>query len=85
MQEEVYTGPVYKLGKITSKYLIIEILSYTIDDFIPLCKHLFSTSRSMRKLLIKNFAVIKNMLWETHMFEATLLLTRNYKTSRAAH
>ena len=25
------------------------------------------------------------MLWETHMFEATLNLTINYKTSQAAH
>jgi hypothetical protein len=83
--EEVYLRPVYKLGKITNKYLIIEILAYSIEEFTFICDYLHSCSRSMRNLLKKNFTVIRNMLKETHMFEAILRLTFNYKTSRAGH
>jgi hypothetical protein len=37
-------------------------------------------------MLKKNYIVIRNMLNDSHpSFEAILLLTHNYKTSRAAH
>ena len=36
-------------------------------------------------MLNKNYIVLKNMLDETHSLEANVLLTHNYKTSRAAH
>ena len=85
MEEVVYLGPVYKLGKITSKYLIIEILAYSIDDFLGICEHLHSCSRSMRDLVKKNFIVMSNMLFDTHMFKSVLPLTYIYKTSRGAH
>jgi hypothetical protein len=39
----------------------------------------------MREILKKNYIVIRNMLDETHSLEANVLLTHNYKTSRAAH
>ena len=40
----------------------------------------------MRDLLFKNYKVLKNMLWQTHeMFESTVLLTKNYKTSQFAY
>jgi len=60
--EEVYLRPVYKLGKITNKYLIIEILAYSIEEFTFICEYLHSCSRSMRNLLKKNLTVIRNML-----------------------
>ena len=85
MEEVVYLGPVYKLGKITSKYLIIEILAYSIDDFLGICEHLHSCSRSMRDLVKKNIITMSNMLFDTHMYKSALLLTKNYNTSRAGH
>jgi hypothetical protein len=74
------------MGKIKSKYLIMEILGYSIDDVNLICKLLHSCSRQMRELLIKNFALIKNILYETHCsLDEIVLLTYNYKTSKAAH
>jgi hypothetical protein len=79
-------GPLYKLGKITNKYLIVEILAYSFDDFTHVCKYLYSFSASLRYLLEKNYILIRNMLWETHnFFGASLLRTQNYKTSQGAH
>ncbi len=79
-------GPLYKLGKITSKYLIIDILAYSFDDFTIVCKYLYSFSASLRCLLEKNYILIRNMLWDTHnFFGASLLPTQNYLTSQAAH
>ena len=86
MEEVVFLGPVYKLGKITSKYLIIEILAYSIDDFTLVCQFLHSCSRPIRGLLKKNYIQIKNMLWNSYnFFGASLLPTHNIKTSNAAH
>ena len=39
----------------------------------------------MRQLLKKNYIELKNMLYDSHSLEAIILLTHNYKTSRAAH
>jgi hypothetical protein len=36
-------------------------------------------------MLYKNFSVLRKMLNDTHSFKGNLLLTHNYKTSRAAH
>jgi hypothetical protein len=37
MQQVVHTRPVYQLGKITSKYIIFDILGYSIDDITEIC------------------------------------------------
>ena len=77
---------VYKVGKITSKYLIIELLSYVYDDYQKICDHLHKTSTNMRQLLVLNYLPLKNMLLDTHVtLEATLPLIYNFKTSRSAH
>jgi hypothetical protein len=74
------------MGKINSKYLIIEILGYSIDYLTLVCKLLHSCSRQMRELLIKNYTAIKNILYETHCsLDEMVLLTHNFKTSKAAH
>jgi hypothetical protein len=39
----------------------------------------------MRQTLEKNYILLRNMLDETHSLEAQVLLTYNYKTSKAAH
>ncbi len=85
MQQVVQTRPVYQLGKIKNKYIIFDILGYSIDDFTDICKLLHSSSRQMRQMLKKNYIVLRNMLDGTHSLEANVLLTHNYKTSRAAH
>ena len=85
MQQVVHTRPVYQLGKIKKIYVIFDILGYSIDDFTEICKLLYSSSRQMRQMLKKNYIVLRNMLDETHSLEANVLLTHNYKTSRAAH
>jgi hypothetical protein len=85
MQQIVHTRPVNQLGKIKNKYIIFDILGFSIDCFTEICKFLHSSSRQMRQMLKKNYIVLKNMLYNTHSFEAILLLTYNYKTSRAAH
>ena len=36
-------------------------------------------------MLMKNYIVLRYMLDKTHSLEANVLLTQNYKTSRAAH
>ncbi len=86
MQQVVHTRPVYQLGKIKNKYIIFDILGYSIDDFTEICKLLYSCSRQMRQMLKKNYIVLRNMLYDSHYsLEANVLLTHNYKTSRAAH
>ena len=55
MEELISLGPVYNLGNITNKYLIIEILAYSITDYLELCSYLFYCSRSMRELFKKNY------------------------------
>ena len=86
MQQVVHTRPVNQLGKITNKYIIFDILGYSINDFTEICKVLHSSSRQMRQMLKKNYIVLRNMLYESHWsLEANVLLTYNYKTSRAAH
>ena len=66
MEERVYLSAVYKVGKIKSKYLIIEILAYSIQEFTFICKLLHYSSRSMRDLVIKNYFLMMNILFETH-------------------
>ena len=86
MQQVVHTRPAYQLGKIKNIYVIFDILGYSIDDFTEICKLLYSSSRQMRHMLKKNYIVLRNMLDESHWsVEANVLLTHNYKTSRAAH
>jgi hypothetical protein len=86
MQQVVHTRPVYQLGKIKNKYIIFDILGYSIVDFTEICELLYSSSRQMRQMLKKNYIVLRNILDESHWsLEANVLLTHNYKTSRAAH
>ncbi len=86
MQQVVHTRPVFQLGKIKNIYVIFDILGYSIDDFTEIGKLLHSCSRPMRHMLKKNYIELRNMLYESHLsLEANILLTRNYKTSRAAH
>jgi hypothetical protein len=86
MQQVVHTRPVYQLGKIKNIYVIFDILGFSIDDFIEICKLLYSSSRQMRQMLKKNYIVLRNMLYESNLsLEKIVLLTHNYKTSRAAH
>jgi hypothetical protein len=85
MQQYLHTRPVKQLGKIKNKYIIINILGYSIDDFTEICELLHFCSRQMRQMLKKNYKMLRNMLDETHSLEANVLLTHNYKTSRAAH
>ena len=74
------------MGKINSKYLIIEILGYSNDYLTLICKLFHSCSRQMRELLIKNYTAIKNILYETHCsLDEMVLLTHNFKTSKAVH
>ncbi len=44
MQQVLPTRPVYQLGKIKSKYIIFDILGYSIDDFTEIFKLLYSFS-----------------------------------------
>ncbi len=60
----------------------MDILIYSFDDPTDIYKLLYFASRQMRQLLIKNFIVLKRML--THLIEAIILLTHDYKTSGAA-
>ncbi len=86
MQQVVHTRPVYQLGKIKNIYVIFDIFGYSIDDFTEICKLLYSSSRQMRQMLKKNYIVLRNMLYESHLsLEKIVLLTHNYKKSRAAH
>ena len=82
-----YTGPRFKVGKIVSKYLIIEILAYAQDDYQDICRYLFYCSRSLRFLLTSTYNELKLMVLETHnvTIKATLPLTFNRKTSHSAH
>ena len=86
MQQVVHTRPVFQLGKIKNIYVIFDILGYSINDFTEIVKLLHSCSRSMRHMVKKSYIELRNMLYESHLsFEANILLTYNYKTSRAAH
>ena len=86
MQQVVHTRPVYQLGKIKSIYVIFDILGYSIDDFTEICKLLYSSSRQMRQMLKKNYIVFRNMIDDSRWsLETNIFLTRNYKTSKAAH
>jgi hypothetical protein len=53
--------PVFTLGKIHNKYLIIEILAY-LDVSERIYRLLFKTNWTMRELLFLNFHVFRNMV-----------------------
>ena len=54
------------MGKIKSKYIIIDIIGYSIDEITDICEFLYSCSSQMRQLLIKNYIVLRNILDKTH-------------------
>jgi hypothetical protein len=62
----------------------MDILIYSFDDPTDIYKLLYFSSRQMRQLLIKNFIVLKKILDEIPSIEAIILLTHDYKTSKAA-
>ena len=79
-------GSRFKVGKIVSKYIILEILGYAFKNHLDICFLLYSSSKTMRLLLLENYTVLKTMLWETNIyFEATVVLTSNYLASKKAH
>ena len=55
------TSPIFSLGKIHSKYLIIEILGYS-DTIKNATNMLFRSSRSLKKLLIQNYRYIEDTI-----------------------
>ena len=59
-------GPKFKLGKITNKYLIIEIIAFARDKFDKIIDTFHSSSKKMRLLLKENFLTIQNMLEDSH-------------------
>ena len=50
----------YQLGKIVSKYLIIDILAFTCDSPSEVFLLLHSSSKSLRHLCSANYNTIKN-------------------------
>ena len=62
----------------------MDILIYSFDDPTDIYKLLHSCSRQMRQLLNKNYIALKKLLDEIPTIEAIILLTHDYKTSRAA-
>jgi hypothetical protein len=44
-------GPKFKLGKITNKYIIIEIIAFALDSFDKIIENLNTLSKQMRLLL----------------------------------
>ena len=51
----------FKMGKITNKYLIIEILGLALYNYKDLCDILFSSSKQLRNLLEENFSWIRRI------------------------
>ena len=52
--------PVYSLGKIHSKHIILEILSFA-GKSNKVSELLFLTNKNLRKLFLSNFRVFKNV------------------------
>jgi hypothetical protein len=59
-------GPKFKLGKITNKYIIIEIIAFALDSFDKIIENFNTLSKQMRLLLKQNFLSILLMLHEKH-------------------
>ena len=66
-------GPKFKMGKIVSKNLIVEVLSY-VETFEEIINRFLFSNRSLRCLVIENLSLIKNQAKE--MDETTV--TFNY-------
>ena len=65
----------YTLGKIHSKYLIIDILSCPYVDSRDFGRKLSQIARTFRQLLLENYQFIKQLSYET-----TLLSESEVKT-----
>ncbi len=72
-----WSGPIYKLGKIVNKYIILDILAYVFDDHADIGSYLYSSSKMLRRLLIQTYSSLKIMLADTHL-SVTLPLTFNH-------
>jgi hypothetical protein len=79
-----FVRPRFLLGKITNKYIIVELLVYAFEDYMLVFTYLHSSSKALRQLLKENLIAVKNILIESHL-EMTIAQTFNYKTSVAAH
>ena len=68
---------VYRLGKLISKYVILEILCYAEDRDLAF-QRLFKTSKNQQAILIRNLklaeSIFKDQIIETMNFE----FSRNY-------
>jgi hypothetical protein len=53
MENAAKQAPVYNLGKVVSKYLILEAMSFAFDS-IDATEYLFHTSNMFRKLIALN-------------------------------
>jgi len=71
--------PVFSLGKLHNKYLIIEILAYT-DLSDRIYRLLFKTNWSMRELLFLNFHVFGKMVKQS-----TKIPRNDFDTTAAQH
>ena len=71
--------PVFTLGKIHNKYLIIEILAFT-DVSERIYKLMFKTNWNMRELLFLNFHVFRNMIKQS-----TKIPRNDFDTTAAQH
>jgi hypothetical protein len=56
-------GPKFKMGKIVSKNLIVEVLSY-VETFEEIINRFLFSNRSLRCLAIENFSLIQNQAKE---------------------
>jgi hypothetical protein len=54
--------PKYSMGRLHSKYLILDVLTYSFSDISALFNILMKSSRSLRTLLIENKHLVLKMI-----------------------
>jgi hypothetical protein len=52
----------FTLGKIVSKYLIVDVLSHTSENTLEICTYLYNSCRKLRQLLIENMHLIPDLI-----------------------
>ena len=63
-------GPKFKMGKIVSKNLIVEVLSY-VETFEEIINRFLFSNRSLRCLVIENLSLIQNQAKEMDEIKVT--------------
>ena len=58
--------PKFQLGKITNKYLIIEIFAFALDSSDKIIDNFHSSSKQLRLLVKENLSTILFMLENSH-------------------